>query len=340
MKWLKTLGLLLILAFALVFPVLFSNAAITTVAIFTLLFAGAATGWNIFSGYTGYISLGHAAFYGIGAYALALVCQAWHIEGGYTPFLLFPLVGLVSGLIALPLGWIALHTRRYTFVVITIAIFFMLQLLANNLQNITNGSRGMYLPVPPWDGSVFNVPSYYVALILLVFALAVSWWIRNSKYGLGLLAIRDDEDRALTLGVKTGAVKLSAFVISAIIVGMAGALYAYFVEFIYPSYAFDPSFDVTIAVIVFLGGVGTLSGPLLGAVLLVPLQQYLTLQYGQNGVDLMIYGALFLAVILLLPEGIIPALRRQWETRINTRKNVSLVYDESNQEKALLPEKS
>ena len=340
MKWFKAAGLLVTLVFALLFPLLFSNAAITTVAIFTLLFAGAATGWNIFSGYTGYISLGHAAFYGIGAYALALMCQDWHIQGGYTPFLLFPLVGLVTGLIAIPLGWVALRTRRYTFVVITIAIFFMLQLLANNLQNVTNGSRGMYLPVPPWDGAVFNVPFYYVALILLVFALAVSWWIRNSKFGLGLLAIRDDEDRALTLGVKTGSAKLSAFVISAIIVGMAGALYAYFVEFIYPSYAFDPSFDVTVAVIVFLGGVGTLSGPILGAVLLVPLQQYLTLQYGQNGVDLMIYGALFLAVILLLPEGIIPAVRRQWETRMNARKTVSFVHNESNQENALLTEKS
>ena len=119
----RTTGLLVLLAIVIAFPLFFSNPAVTAIAVFTLLFAAATTGWNIFSGYTGYIALGHAAYFGVGAYALAIMCQDWHIPGGYIPFLLVPLAGLVAMLFSVPLGWIALRVRRHTFVVITIAIF-------------------------------------------------------------------------------------------------------------------------------------------------------------------------------------------------------------------------
>ncbi len=305
-------GLLLLLAIAVVFPLLFPNPAVTTIAVFTILFAAAATGWNIFSGYTGYIALGHAAYFGIGAYALAIMCQDWHIPGGYLPFLLVPIAGLIAAVVAIPLGGIALRVRRHTFVVITIAIFFILQLLAYNLRDLTNGSTGMGLPIPTdWSGDFFNTPFYYVALIVLLLAIAISWWVRNSKYGLGLLAIRDDEDRALGLGVHVEVSKLTAFVISAFIVGMVGAIWAYFVESIYPPVAFDALFDVAVTLMAFLGGVGTIAGPILGALLLEPTQQYFTLQFGEN-YYLVIYGAMFLIVILLLPRGIIPTLTERW----------------------------
>ena len=130
-------GLVALLLFALAFPVLFANPTVTTMAVFTLMFAGMATAWNILAGYSGYISLGHAAFFGVGAYALALMCQNWNVPGGYVPFVLLPLVGLVAAALAVPLGWIALRTRRHTFVVITIAIFFIMQLLAYNLRGLT-----------------------------------------------------------------------------------------------------------------------------------------------------------------------------------------------------------
>ena len=313
MNILKTVGLLVLLALAIAFPLVFSNPAITTIAVFTLMFAAAATGWNIFSGYTGYIALGHAAYFGIGAYALALICQHWNIPGGYQPFWFVPVAGLIAALIAIPLGWIALRVRRHTFVVITIAMFFIFQLLAYNLTSFTNGSIGLTLPIPiDWTGDFFNVPFYYVSLAILLFAIAISWWVRNSKYGLGLLAIRDDEDRALGLGVKTGPSKLAAFVISALIVGMVGATWGYFIESVYPPSAFDANFDIAIALMGFLGGMGTISGPILGALILEPAQQYFTLQFSQNGIYLLIYGALFLAVILLLPRGIIPTLSERW----------------------------
>ena len=313
MKIFKTVGLLVLLALVIAFPLVFPNPAVTTIAVFTLMFAAAATGWNIFSGYTGYIALGHAAYFGLGAYALALMCEYWHIPGGYVPFLLVPVAGLVAAACAIPMGWIALRVRRHTFVVITIAMFFILQLLAYNLTTLTNGSTGLGLPIPTdWSGDFFNTPFYYVSLVILLFAIAISWWVRNSKYGLGLLAIRDDEDRALGLGVKTGSSKLVAFVISALIVGMVGATWAYFVESVYPPTAFDANFDIALALMGFMGGLGTISGPILGALILEPAQQYFTLQFSQNGVYLVIYGALFLVVILLLPRGIIPTLGERW----------------------------
>jgi branched-chain amino acid transport system permease protein len=320
MRVLKIGGPLVLLLLALVFPLLFPDPTITTIAVFTLIFAAAATGWNVLSGYTGYIALGHAAYFGVGAYALALMCQDWHIAGGYLPFLFVPLAGLVGAVFAVPLGWVALRVRRHTFVVITIAMFFIVQLLSYNLRGLTNGSTGLSLPIPAdWSGNFFNTPFYYMALLLLLVTIAASWWIRHSKYGLGLLAIRDDEDRALSLGVKTGVSKLTAFVISALVVAMAGAIWAYFVESIYPATAFDPTFDIAIALMVFLGGLGTISGPILGALILEPTQQFFTLQYGQSGYYLIIYGALFLAIILLLPRGIIPTLQDRWSKYQATR---------------------
>ncbi len=314
MKTVRITGLILLLLLAVVFPIAFPNPAVTTVAVFTLLFAAAATGWNIFSGYTGYIALGHAAYFGVGSYAIALMCQDWKIPGGYVPFLLVPLAGIVAALFAVPFGWIALRTRRHAFIVITIATFFIMQLMAYNLRSITNGSAGISLPHPPpsWTGAVFNIPFYYVALAILLFALLTSWWVRNSKYGLGLLAIRDDEDRALGLGVNTGPFKLVAFVISAFFVGMVGALHAYFIGSIFPPFAFDALFDVIVALMAFLGGIGTLAGPILGAFILEPTQQYFTLEFSNNGYYLIIYGVLFLVIILLMPEGIMPTLQKYW----------------------------
>jgi branched-chain amino acid transport system permease protein len=301
------------------FPLVFNNPAVTTIAFFTLVFAAAGTAWNIFSGYTGYIALGHASFFGVGCYTLAIMCARWHIPGGWLPFAFVPLAGLSAAVFAVPFGIVALRTRRHTFVVITIAIFFIFQLLAYNLRGLTNGSSGLELPIPPWSGDVFNLPFYYVILAVLLLAVATSWFVRHSKYGLELLAIRDDEDRARGLGVRTGMVKLSAFVLSAFFVGMCGAVWAYFLESIYPPFAFDANFDVLIALMAFLGGLGTISGPLLGALIIIPLQQYFTVSFSQNGLYLVFEGVVFLAVILLLPEGIVPAVSNRLFARLAAR---------------------
>ena len=309
------------LAVVIAFPLVISDPAYTTVAFFTLVFAAAGSAWNIFCGYTGYIALGHAVFFGTGCYALTIICARWHIAGGWAPFEFVPLAGLIAAVVAVPVGIVALRTRRHTFVVITIAIFFIFQLLAeNNVFGLTNGMTGAELPIPPWSGYVYNLPFYYVILFILLLAVTTSWFVRHSKYGLELLAIRDDEGRALGLGVHTTTVKLSAFVLSAFFVGMCGAVWAYYVESVFPPFAFDALFDVLVALMAFLGGLGTISGPLLGALLLEPAQQYLTIAVGQSGLNLVVEGLVFLLVILLLPEGIVPAASRflvRWATGRN-----------------------
>lgn len=332
MRIYKTTALLLLLAMAVLFPILFPNPAVTSVAIFTLIFLAATTAWNIISGYTGYIALGHAAYFGIGAYALAIICHDGNVVGGYAPFFLVPVAGLIAAIIAIPLGWIALRVRRHTFIVITIAMFFIAQLMAFNLRDLTNGSTGLSLPIPfDWFGSnnFYNIPFYYVTLAVVLLAVATSWWVRNSKFGLGLLAIRDDEDRALGLGVRTGSSKLVAFVISAFFVGILGAIYAYFIGAVAPASVFDPTFDVAFALMAFLGGLGTLSGPILGALILEPAQQYFTLQFGANGYYLIIYGALFLVVMIFMPTGIIPTGKSLWykfrETRNQRRQESGII---------------
>lgn len=293
------------------FPLIFNNPATTTIAFFTLVFAAAGSAWNIFSGYTGYIALGHAVFFGLGAYTLALIAEHWQLPGGYGLFALVPVAGLVAAAFAAPLGVIALRTRRHTFVVITIAFLFIFQLLAYNLRGVTAGSAGIEYPIPPWNGYVFNLPFYYVMAVILALTIGTSWFVRHSKYGLELLSIRDDEDRALGLGVQTNVVKLSAFMLSAFFVGMCGAVWGYFIGSIYPNTGFDANFDVLVALMAFLGGLGTIAGPLLGAVILIPLQQYLPILLNRSdlvSLYLVVYGAIFILVILLLPQGIVPAL--------------------------------
>ena len=321
--WVTPIGLVVVLVAAIAFPFIDTDSATTGIAVVALIFAAFAVSWNMFAGYTGYIALGHSAYFGIGSYALAIICEHNKSLNGWQPLELVPVCGLIAGVAAIPLGAIALRTRRHTFIVITIATFFILQLLAENLRGITNGTTGIYLPLPSqWFGSqlglpngdFFNIPFYYSALALTIVALLVSWFVRNSKYGLGLLAIRDDEDRARGLGVKTGIFKLSAFVLSAIFVGMAGAIYVYYENFAIPRYAFDPLNDIAVALMTFMGGIGTLSGPLLGALVIESAKLYFGGNFSgwNGGLYLIVLGALFLVVILLLPQGVVPSLRALW----------------------------
>jgi branched-chain amino acid transport system permease protein len=307
-------AIVLALAVFAVFPLVITDPTATSIAVFTLIFMVATTSWNIFSGYSGYLALGHAVFFGSGGYAVAMAARDWHLKGGWDVFALLPFGGLVAAAIAVPVGLIALRTRRHTFVVVTIAIFFIFQLAAFNL-GFTGGTSGILLPFAPFPVATYNNPFYYVGLVILVLTIALSWAVRRSRFGLQLLAIRDDEDRARGLGVKTERVKLIAFVISAFPVGMAGGLYFYVLGQIFPQFAFDPLFDVSLALMAFLGGIGTLLGPPLGALVLESLQQYLTQSFSGSGTYLIAYGVLFLAVILLLPRGVIPSIAQLLRSR-------------------------
>ena len=315
---LRAAGITAALAMALALPALAPDAATINIAVFTVMYIGLATAWNIMGGYTGYISLGHAGFFGFGSYSLGLMIDRLHVAGGYAPFALVPVAGLATAVLAVGVGWFALRTRAATFVIVTIAFMFMLQLLAENLVSITGGGGGLSFPIPPWFGADFNPPFYYAMLALALLGLGISWRIRRSKFGLGLLAIRDDEDKALAVGVPTRAFKLTAFVISASLVGMIGGVYGYYVTYIYPQFVVDPLIGISMVLMAFLGGLGTLLGPVLGALILEPSQLLLAYNYGGSKLYLILYAAVFLLVILVLPRGIIPSLTvayDRWKAR-------------------------
>ncbi len=309
-------GILAVAAVLAVFPVVFTNGLVTTIAVDAVIFAAAAAAWNIFSGYSGYISLGHAVFFGSGAYAVAIGARDWHLTGNAV-FALLPLAAGVGAVIAVPLGLVALRVRRHTFVVITIAFFFIFQLMAFNFS-FTAGSTGIIAPILNWQPATYNDPFYYIALAIAAATTALAWLIRRSRFGLQLRAIRDDEDRARGLGVRAMRVKLTAFVISAFITGLVGGLWFYFVGEALPQFAFDPIFDLSVALMAFLGGLGTVAGPVLGALIIEPAQQYLTTTITNDYLSEILLGVLFLAVILLLPRGVIPTggeWIRRWQAR-------------------------
>ncbi len=297
-------GSLVVLAALAVFPLVFTNPAITNYGVYTLIFIVAASAWNIFSGYSGYISLGHAVFFGSGAYFTGVATNDWHFTGSKV-FLLLPLAGLLGAVLAVPFGLVALRVRRHTFVVITIAVFFIFQLMAYNLP-VTGGTSGLLAPTINYAASTYNNPFYYVGFAIAVVTVGLSWLIRRSRFGLQLRAIRDDEDRARGLGVRAERVKLSAFMISAVPVAMVGGLWWYYTTLVDPTSGFDPLFDVAVALMAFLGGLGTVSGPVLGALIIEPAELYFQQQVSGGYIFLILYGALFLAVILVLPRGVIP----------------------------------
>ena len=313
----------LLLLIAIIFPLVITDQVATQIGVDTMLFVAATVAWNLFSGFTGYISLGAAVFFGTGAYTVGIAAQDWHITGNME-FALLPLAALAAGVVAVPFGLIALRVRRHTFVVITIAIFFIFQLMAFNL-NITGGSVGISAPFLTWAPETFNIPFYYMALALAAGVAVLSWLIRGSRFGLQLRAIRDDEDRARGLGVRAMRVKLVAFVISGVVIGLVGALWFFFIGQVLPQYGFDPLFDLSVALMAFFGGFGTLWGPILGALILEPGQQYLTLQVSNSYASELIWGSLFLLVILFLPRGVVPMVGEKamaWRARRERRRAV------------------
>jgi branched-chain amino acid transport system permease protein len=284
----------------------------------TFLYAAMASSWNIIGGYTGYKSLGHSVFYGLGAYLVALVA----IHLGWHPFLAAPLAGLIVALVGALIGWVALRTRGAAFVIVTIAMVYIFQLLALNLKSITNGAPGLSQPLPPWPPDLVKVPFYYVMLLVMAITIFASGRIRKSKFGLGLLAIREDEGKAEAVGINTTLYKILAFSISVYFVGVAGGIYSYFITHIEPMFIFDIFVGVTMILMTILGGQGTLWGPVLGAFIMVPLSDLILFRFGSTQAHLAIFGALLLLFMLFLPQGILPSLANLWERRGSEKRSV------------------
>jgi branched-chain amino acid transport system permease protein len=294
---------------AIAFPFLVTPDWLVNIGVFTLMYAGLATAWNLFSGFTGYISLGQAAFFGIGAYALAITFEHVSIGGGYRPFYFLPLIGLAVALASLPVAWVALRTRAMTFAIVTLMFLFIVQQLAFNLRSVTHGSQGVAVPQPSFSSN-FDRPYYFAMLGLLALGMLATWYVRGSKLGLELLALREDEEKARGLGVRVTRAKLTAWGLSVGLTAMIGAVWGYYLFFIYPESAVDPLLMIGAVLMAFLGGKGTLWGPLIGALVLVPAQQWALTDFGATRLYLIAYSLVFVVVLLVLPQGIVPSLRR------------------------------
>lgn len=287
--------------------------------VFVLMFAIMSSAWNLVGGFAGYPSLGHAAFFGIGAYTLAVLVKDHPVGNGYQPFLWLPLVGLVGALIGVPIGAVSMRTRADVFAIVTITLLFVGQTLAFNLRGITGGAQGTALPVAPFPVDSFELPFYYVLAVLLAVALALTYLTQHSKLGLALASVRGDEDKARGLGVPVTGVKVLTFAVSVGLTAMVGGVWAYYESFIYPQFAFDPLITIAIVLMTFLGGRATLWGPVLGAVILESGQQYLAYRLGASQFYLVAYALVFLVIMLALPRGVLPTVAGRLRMRRATR---------------------
>lgn len=281
--------------------------------ILIFLFATMGQGWNVLGGYAGQISIGHGLYFGLGAYTVAILS----IKFGISPWL-----GLCAGIVlpaicSMLVGIPSFRLRGHYFVIATLVV-------AEGIFQIFTvwewvGSA-VGLEIPPrqegWANLQFHrdkTPYYYLALGMLVLVTAGIWWIGKSRLGFLLRAVRDDEDALRSLGFSPRRYKTIAMAISAGILGAAGVFHAQFVLFVDPFSVLGLHISVLVALFAILGGNGTLLGPILGALVLVPLSEYSRIYFSGSGknLDLMIYGFLIMIIAVYQPNGLMGMFRRK-----------------------------
>ncbi len=294
------------------YPIVAPNATYyQTVLLFAFVVAIQAISWNIISGFAGYISLGHSVFLGIGAYTAAIGSTRWDVN----PLVVAPLGGVVAVVVALVIGGVVLRAKGPAFVIITIALLLSCQLLAINVPSVTNGSDGITLEFPFWDPGLKDIPFYYMFLGLMVLAFGFSAWIRRTKFGTGLVAIREDEGKAAAIGVPTSLYKTLAYAASAFFIGIAGGVYAYFLTFVNPLGTFNILTSVMVVLAALAGGKGTLWGPVIGAFIVSFASEAATVYGGESQGRLLLFGLALVIIVLFLPDGLLPTVSRVLERR-------------------------
>jgi branched-chain amino acid transport system permease protein len=314
-----TLGTLLLgvlLLAALVFPWFFRLPYHRDLAIKILLYALLAQAWNILAGYCGQISLGHAIFFGAGAYT----GSALQLTAGWNPW-----AGLLAGAtvaagLSQVIGYPCFRLRGHYFAIATIAVGEIVQTLAINWEFI-GGARGLTLPIRKDSLMAFQFHSskyayYYIILALAALCFWVTWRIEKSRLGYYLRAIREDPGAAQSVGIPITRYKLVAMAISAAFTAAGGSFYTQYVLYLDPDSVFPLSLSILICLLAVVGGTGTLWGPLVGAALMIPLSEFTRIQFGGTGsaVDLLIYGALLTVVAVFQPAGLVGLFRR-WGRR-------------------------
>jgi branched-chain amino acid transport system permease protein len=270
-----------------------------------LFFAGLAQSWNILGGYTGYLSLGHSSFVGVGGYTIGCLYFAFR----WSPFLTFPLAAVVAAILALFIGVICFRIRGSYFLIATMLVLFIMQTLANNLRSLTNGADGIDFPLFTSDFALESRIWFNIGIGLVLLTTLVAFFIERSRFGLNLMAIREDEDVARTMGVKVVHCKAIAFAVSAALAGLLGAAYSYRAHVIEPYTAFSVEMSAAPIMMAILGGNRTWAGPLIGAVIYDAVSNILSLSIGNEYSD-MFFAVFLICVVLMLPEGVIGLLNR------------------------------
>ena len=312
---------LLLLALVIVYPLVLSTPFEQRLGALVLLYAIAASSWNIVGGYAGQVSVGHVVFFGCGAYAAM---------GAYAHFGLSPLVGLPAGIvlavtIAAVIGVPTLRLSGHYFSMATIAVAELIRLVVTN-TNYLGAAVG--LSGPPVPRNVFDVsfisalPYYYLFLVILAITLLITWWMANSRMGFYLRAIKDSERAARSLGVPASRAKLHAYMLSAGLTSVAGALYAMMFGFVDPESGLGILISVKMLIMAALGGAGLLFGPLVGAAILVPLEELSNSLLGGQGAGLtfVVYGAIIVLIARFQPGGILTFANRLWDKRAKPEK--------------------
>ena len=313
-------GAALALVAALLAPVFVTNASHLNLLILVLMAAQLGVAWNLLGGYAGQVSLGHAAFYGIGAYTSTLLL----LNFGINPWLGMLAGGGVAALLSLGFGWSCFRLKGHYFAMATIAVAEIVQIVFTNWE-YGGGAVGLTVPMTHdgWGWLVFStkLPYYWLALGLLVLTLAATAWVERSHIGYYLRAIKDEPDAARSIGIDIARYKQIALSLSAFFTALGGSLYAQKELYIDPGSVLSTALSIKMALVAILGGIGTLFGPVLGAVVLTTIEELTRAFFGGTGrgTDTIIYAALIIAIAVFYPSGLI-GWWRGWSGKRLARK--------------------
>lgn len=297
---------LLALSAILLVPFAAQSAFVYHLAIQVCVFAGLATAWNIVGGFAGQLSLGHAVFYGIGSYGAGLLVAKF----GLSPWIGMWIGAAVSAVMSLLIAYPTLRLRGPFFALATIAFLEVVRLVVIHQEGWTGGSAGLNVPLQiglPW--MIFREKLAYLLVAFGFFGvtLAISWAIRRSRFGFYLIAVREREDAARAVGINAVRVKIAAAMISAVLTSLIGSFHGMYLTFLEPSAAFSLELSIQIAMFALIGGLGTVAGPVIGTVLVLPLAELARGWLGAfgSGTHGFIYGMLLVFVVLFFPRGLV-----------------------------------
>ena len=289
-------------------PLVVRDAFLLDSLVLILVWGTSAAAWNVAGGYAGQISLGHSVFFGLGAYAAALLGARW----GLSPWLGLAVGAVVATATGLVIGYLSNRLRGPYFVLATIAVSQVLLIVGSRWRAFTAGSEGIPVPFRPgfWTLGIADKRVWvWIVLALAVLAYVVGLYLERARRGYQLAAVREDEEAALSLGVPVRRLKVAAICVSAALTAACGALWAQYVGFVDPFYVFSIDLSIRFALAAIIGGLGTALGPFLGAALITTVETYLRAQFGGIGaglvgIYLIVYGCALIVMARFAPQGL------------------------------------